>query len=324
MNNAHYRISLDVHSAESQVQLICRRGETGRQIRAALTRRGRPYGVAAGCVAEFAAKLPDGTILKNACGIADNTLIYPLTQRTTEQSGVLECEMRVMDEEGNLLISPRFTLAVYDTVYNSGDAVIQEGPSAQTVKSSEPGFSQVFLWSDGNPMGENRLGYFVSADMHRSAAMITAADGTAPVLGVTTAIPGFAAAAGADRYDSSGKLSPGYQYVTMLGFAPVRDLGRCAVNGYCRPDKNGMAEPAVDGGFYVAQRIDQQTVTVLLTADADLRIYTDRGLAQCQNKLDWVTRQDIDQMLSGTYEGYEDETPAPADGILLVLKEENL
>ena len=60
-------------------------------------------------------------------------------------------EVRLLDGDGQLLVSPRFTLAVYGTVYNEGDAVSQEGPSSMTVKSTQPGYSQVFLWSDGNP-----------------------------------------------------------------------------------------------------------------------------------------------------------------------------
>ena len=40
---------------------------------------------------------------------------------------------------------------------------------------------------------ENRLGLFVSPDENRSSAMITRANGESQVIGVTAAIPGFAA-----------------------------------------------------------------------------------------------------------------------------------
>ena len=285
MNDSQYRIALDVHSADAQVQLVARRGETGRAIRVNLTERGRPYTIAPGCIAEFAAVLPDGTLLKNACGIAGNVILYKLTARTTALSGVLECEIRLMDASNELLISPRFTVAVYDTVYNQGDAVVQEGPSASTVKASEPGYSQVFMWADGNPGGENRLGHFVSPDPDRSSAFIVPADEKSQVLGVSVAVPGFAAAARQDKFDGDGVLARAYDYVTMLGFAPVTDMGRCSVNGRCRSGPDGTAVPCGDGGFYVVERIDKNHVTVLITADADLRLRVYEQLEQKQHKL---------------------------------------
>jgi len=322
MNNSQYRIALDVHSADAQVQLVARRGETGRAIRIQLTERGCPYTIASGCIAEFAAVLPDGTMLKNACAIAGNVIIYKLTTRTTALSGVLECEIRLSDAGGELLVSPRFTIAVYDTVYNQGDAVVQEGPSASTVKSSEPGYSQVFMWSDGNPAGENRLGYFVSPDLNKSSAFIVRANEKSQVIGVAVAVPGFAAAARQDKFDGNGTLAQAYDYVTMLGFAPVTDMGRCRVNGWCRSGPDGTAVPCGEGGFQVVERIDKDHVTVLITADADLRSQVYQALDQKQFALAWVTEQDIDQMLLGAYQGFGDEEPESVDALLFAVRKE--
>ncbi len=322
MNNSQYRITLDVHSAQAQVQLVARRGETGRVIRIHLTERGRPYAVAPGCVAEFAAMLPDGTLLKNACGIVGSEIVYKLTPRTTALSGLLECEIRLTDSMNTLLVSPRFSLAVYDTVYNQGDAVVQEGPSASTVKSSEPGYSQVFMWSDGNPDGENRLGYFVCLDRNKSTAFITRAEENSAVIGVTAAVPGFAAAARQDKFDGNGVLVQAYEYVTMLGFAAVTDYGRCRVNGWCRPGHDGTAIPGDEGDYPVVERIDENHVTVLIAANTDLQSRVYDLLEEKQNKLAWVTRQDIDQMLLGEYEGFEDENPEGVDGVLFAVRKE--
>jgi len=322
MNDSEYRISLDVHSADAQVRLVARRGETGRVIRARLTERGRPYVIAPGCYAELAAVLPDGTLLKNACGIVGNGILYKLTPRTTSLSGVLECEIRLSDGENQLLISPRFTLVVYDAVYDQGDAVVQEGPSASTVKSSEPGYSQVFMWSDGNPGGENRLGYFVSPDLDRSSAFIVRADERSQVLGVSVGVPGFAAAARQDKFNGGGVLSQAYGYVTMLGFAPVTDMGRCSVNGWCRSGPDGTAVPCGEGGFQVVERIDKNHVTVLVTADADLRFRVYEAMEQKQPKLGWVTEADIDRMLEGGYQAFEDEAPETVDALLFAVRKE--
>lgn len=320
MNQAHYRIALDVDLADAQVQLICRRGDTSRVLRVTLTERGRPYQIGADCVAEFAARLPDGTLLKNACAIENGLITYRFTPRTTAQAGVLECEVRLLDGDGQLLVSPRFTLAVYGTVYNDGDAVAQEGPSSMTVKSTRPGYSQVFLWSDGNPQMENRLGLFVSPDENRSSAMITRANGESQVIGVTAAIPGFAADAGQEKFGPDGQLGDAYEYVTMLGFVPVQDNGLCAVNGRCRPGSDGTAVPCGAGGFYVVERIDENHVTILMTADGDLGIRMAEDLNKRQWKLGWVTRDDIDAMLAGTYEGVEDENPEEFDGVLFAVQ----
>lgn len=322
MNASHYRISLDIHSADSQVQLVCRRGETGRLVQIRLTERGQPYLIGSGCIAELAARLPDGTVLKNACGISGDVISYRLTTGTTALAGVLECEIRLLDYDNRLLVSPKFSLAVYDTVYNSGDAVQQEGPSASTVKSSQPGFAQVFLWSDGNPRGENRLGCFVSADVNRSSAMIVKADGESQILGVTAAIPGFAAAAGQDKFDGSASLTDAYEYVTMLGFVPVIDHGRCTVNGRCCSGPDGTAVPCAEGGYYVVERIDPEHVTVLITADGDLSIHLGHTLEKKQWKLGWVSTEDIDRMLAGTYQGFEDEQPEIVEGRLFAVQEE--
>lgn len=301
MNDSVYRISLDVHSAVSQAQLVCRRGETGRILQITLTERGEGYTIAAGCLAELAALLPDGSILKNAATIDGDTITYKLTTGTTALAGVLECEIRLTDYNGELLVSPRFTLVVYDTVYSDGDAVLQEGPSAATVKSSQPGYSQVFLWSDGNPNGENRLGLFVSADESKSTAMIRAADGDSEILGVAVAIPGFAADAGQEKYDGAGALADAYDYVTMLGFAPVTDKGRCTVNGRCQSDTDGTAIPCDEGGYYVVERVDASTVTVLITASGDLSLRLEQSIGTKQDALTWLTQTEIDQMLAGTY-----------------------
>lgn len=281
MNDSIYRITLDVLRPDAQLQLTARRADTARVIRANLTEGGRPYVLAADCQAELAAQLPDGRVLKNPCQIEDNTLVYTLTRATTAQVGVLECELRVLGAAGELLVSPRFTLVVYGTVYDAGDAALQELAAMDTVKSSAGGYSQVFLWSDGNPEGENRLCRFVAADDGRNAGMIRLAEGPEEILGVSAASPGFAALAGRERF-REGVLALSYSYVTLLGFAPVTDRGRCQVNGLCTADADGTAVPCSTGGLLVAERLDEQTVTVLVLPGEGIRW----GLLQGQQSLE--------------------------------------
>lgn len=277
MNDSIYRITLDVLRPDAQLQLTARRGDSARVIRANLTEGGRPYALAPDCQAELAAQLPDGRVLKNSCQIEENTLVYPLTRATTAQVGVLECELRLLGAKGELLVSPRFTLVVYGTVYDAGDAALQELAAMETVKSSAEGYSQVFLWSDGNPEGEDRLCRFVAADHDRNAGMIRLAKDGEEILGVSAARPGFAALAGRERF-REGLLASAYSYVTLLGFAPVMDRGRCQVNGHCTADADGTAVPSVVGGLLVAERLDDETVTVLVLPGEGIRF----GLIQGQ------------------------------------------
>lgn len=269
MNNSVYRITLDVLRADAQVQLTARAGDTGRTLRATLTERGKPYDMGANCRAQFVAQLPDGQVLKNPCTVEDGVVVYTFTHMTTAQAGVLECELRLLGPSGELLVSPRFSLVIYGTVYSDGDAALQEGISLSTVKSSRPGYSQVFSWADGNRNQEVRLSRFVSSDVSTNAAMVRLADGTGEILGVTAAEPGFAAMAGQEKYDARGKLVAAHCYVTMLGFAAVEDLGRCTVNGRCTSDSKGLAVPCDKDGYLVTERIDESRVMVLLVPRSD-------------------------------------------------------
>lgn len=294
MNHAINRFSLDVHSEVSQIQLDVRRWETARSLYINLTENGMPYEIARGCTAEIAISKPDGSILKNACQIVDNEIIYDFTSRTTVSAGTLDCEIRLMDGSGNLLTSPQFSILVHSTIYDNGDAVEQEIVNANTVKSANPGYAEVFMWSDGNPDGEDRVGYFVTADMERSAAMVKKADAESVVRGVSMAAPGFASNGGTNRYDDNSNLISQYCYVGLLGFAPVIDNGACTVNGKCNPGADGTAVPDASGdGFLVVERVDDTHVLILLepsvAVQKNIKDYADtRTVSAVLPAADWV------------------------------------
>ena len=274
MNHAISRFSLDVHSEVSQIQLDVRRWETARSLYINLTENGMPYEIAEGCTATIAIEKPDGSILKNNCQIIENEIRYDFTSRTTVSVGMLDCEIRLLDNSGNLLTSPRFSILVHSTIYDNGDAVEQEIVNANTVKSANPGYAEVFMWSDGNPTGEDRVGYFVTADMERSAAMVKKADTESEVWGVSMAAPGFASNGGSTRYDDQSNLISNYCYVGLMGFAPVIDNGTCTVNGRCSPGADGSAVPDTTGnGYLVVERLDDTHVLILLEASSSAKKY---------------------------------------------------
>lgn len=179
-----------------------------------------------------------------------------------------------------------------------------------TVVSQFADYSEVAEWPDGNIDGEDRIGYFVSADICATGISMQKATSTSDVRGVTMRNPGFAANASPDKFDSNGQLLPKYNYVAFAGFVPVIDNGRCDVRGKCVSDDDGTAIPSPnDMGYQVLERIDETHVLILVEpqADALVRIKSDMNeinnkLAGKQDAVDFVTNDDIDAMFDGTYE----------------------
>ena len=123
MNNSNYYISLDIHDTASQAVLTVKKGDNSRKISASFTENGKEYVIAEGCTAVFTAKKPDGTKLYNDCMIEDNSIMYVTTNNTTSAVGVAECEFRLLSPGDKLLVCPRFTLIVEDTVVDDGDVI---------------------------------------------------------------------------------------------------------------------------------------------------------------------------------------------------------
>ena len=120
MNYAVYNIALDIHKTGSQVALSMIRGENKRKIVISLTENGRPYKIAEGCTAKFAAKKPDGNPIYNDCDIdyENNQIIYCVTSQTTAVMGEVNCQIELIGTDGGLLFSPTFSLIVADKLYN--------------------------------------------------------------------------------------------------------------------------------------------------------------------------------------------------------------
>ena len=120
MNYAVYNIALDIHKTGSQVALPMIRGENKRKIVISLTENGRPYKIASGCTAKFAAFKPDGKPIYNDCvvDIENNLIIYTITSQTTAVMGEVKCQIELIGTDDGLLFSPTFSLIVADKLYN--------------------------------------------------------------------------------------------------------------------------------------------------------------------------------------------------------------
>ena len=112
MKDSHYRISLDIHSTQSQVSLPVKQGDTSRKVFISLCEGGKPYHIEDDSFAVFSAKKPDKNIIENNCVIADNVIEYSITEQTSSVRGILNCEIKLYSVNYGLITSPSFTIIV--------------------------------------------------------------------------------------------------------------------------------------------------------------------------------------------------------------------
>lgn len=177
-----------------------------------------------------------------------------------------------------------------------------------TVVSQHADFSEVAEWPDGNIDNENRVGYFVSVDFCDTGISMMKATSTSDVRGVTMENPGFAANADSSKFGPDGRLLPKFDYVAFAGFVPVIDKGRCTIKGRCVSDDDGTAIPSPnDMGYQIMERIDAEHVLILVEPQADMMVRVKADIDEINSKLlnqdvvEYLTNDDIDAMLNGTY-----------------------
>lgn len=189
-----------------------------------------------------------------------------------------------------------------------------------TISSLLNNYAEVAKWSDDNILNEDRVGYFVSIDTDG----IKKSSEDSITIGVTVAKPGFTTNANEEMYDDNGELLSKYNYMVSNGFVTVIDNGECVVNERCMSNNDGIAIPSInDMGYYVVSRVDNTHVVILMDSQVDSLIKLQSNVNDKQNKLAWVTTDDIDAMLAGTYvpgstPGYVDDDD---DLIIFSVKE---
>lgn len=147
-----------------------------------------------------------------------------------------------------------------------------------TIISPNADYAEVGEWADGNPDGENRLGYFVAIDTTGDKLMMRKATSADDVRGVTVVNPAFSGNATKEKYSAPGTLLPQYDYVGLMGIIPVIDNGTCEVHGRCMPADDGTAIPSSNNmGYSVLERVDDTHVLIAVEPGADMvqRIKTD-------------------------------------------------
>ena len=118
-----HRISLDVHSTQSQVALRVKKTETKRKIYISLREGSVPYEISPDCSAALSALKPDGNEIYNNCQIENNTIIYEFTEQTTAAAGTMDCEVTLRDSDNQIIVSPHFAIIVTPTAFY-GDEIV--------------------------------------------------------------------------------------------------------------------------------------------------------------------------------------------------------
>lgn len=120
MNSTTHKITLDIHKTGSQLFMSMIRGDNKRSIIISLTESGKPYTITEGCTAEFTAVKPDGHFIYNPCRVdfEQNVIVYDVTEQTTAVSGAVNCQIKLIGNDGGILTSPTFGIIVGDTLYN--------------------------------------------------------------------------------------------------------------------------------------------------------------------------------------------------------------
>ena len=120
INPVVYNVSLDIYKIGSQKVLSMVRGDTKRSIVIHLTENERPYSLVAGCTAKFTALKPDGKFIYNDCEVdfKNNTITYQVTPQTTAVNGRVDCQLRLIGDNGGIISTPSFSIVVADLLYN--------------------------------------------------------------------------------------------------------------------------------------------------------------------------------------------------------------
>ena len=139
-----------------------------------------------------------------------------------------------------------------------------------TVSSRNAVYAEVGEWIDGNPDGEDRIGYFVCVDNNTPGVPLRKATPDEEVRENTVAATAFSGNWSSDKFDSDGNLLAKYSFVAVMGMASVIDNGTCTVNGRCMPNANSTASP-VDGdyGYQVIERIDDTHILIAVEPGTD-------------------------------------------------------
>lgn len=126
MKESIFRVSLDIHTLQSQMTLGVKKGETSRKLCVSLTEHGMPYTIGEKCFATFQGTKADGTRICDNCTIENNQIVYSFTKQTTAVSGIINADFILYSVDGGIIASPHITIVVDERAIGSADTIVSE------------------------------------------------------------------------------------------------------------------------------------------------------------------------------------------------------
>ena len=129
MNSSKFRLTLDLHSVQSQYSIPVTVGDTNVTLLMSITDGGIPYKIPDGFLAKLSIKRPTGTYLEEFCKVKNNAVIeYPFSQNenTCAVEGIHHCDVTLYSPDGAKVGGPRFTMVVSEKVVRSDDIVLKD------------------------------------------------------------------------------------------------------------------------------------------------------------------------------------------------------
>ena len=121
MKDTKFRILLDIHEVRSQATIPVKVGDVSCKIYITLVEGGKPYKIHENSFGVFTGKKGDNNHLFNNCVIENGVIRYDFTPQTVAAAGILECEVRIYDEDGGVLSTPSFTIVVDERAVKDSD-----------------------------------------------------------------------------------------------------------------------------------------------------------------------------------------------------------
>ncbi len=119
MERVEHRIKLDLMKSGQQGQVIVKKADLdSRKINIYLSSAAGPFKISDIAQAILRAEKPDGKVMFNSCTVCEDRLEYIITTQTIAATGTVTCEITLMSNSGQVLVTPRFEIIVADIIYS--------------------------------------------------------------------------------------------------------------------------------------------------------------------------------------------------------------
>ena len=155
MKDTKFRILLDIHEVRSQATIPVKVGDVSCKIYITLVEGGKPYKIHENSFGVFTGKKGDNNPIFNNCVIENGIIRYDFTPQTVAAAGVLECEIRIYDEDGGVLTTPSFNIIVDERAVNDSEIessaeftfldeiIVNEGQRIENEKNRNEAFNNL-------------------------------------------------------------------------------------------------------------------------------------------------------------------------------------